>query len=154
MRSLPAFALLSLFSSLPLDCSAQAPLEDTALHRFESQLKEVNDWSAKRTKELKGDLKSKFTIPKEILAKLRALETGGLPTDLTSKWSEYLDKVDAFADVAGKINPDGNTSAVKELFDDPPLMKEFRTTASELSLSAVALKKVFDKYGVKPPLPN
>ena len=161
MKPFPAaMALVSFLAFGCLDASGQTandspvakPIsEQAAVDRFKADLAEISKWRLKRAAENKNDAALGAILGMELIAKVKAVNSDGLPTDLKSAWVEFIAKVSKFERVVKELG--GNPADIVEKKAANPykfeqLKQELNGVALEVIGSSGALNSVALKHGI------
>ncbi len=137
---LPAIIATAIFTFT--GCN-KAPDEKTALANFKADVEGFAKWADEKGKAAKSDPAAGMKMMGELVDKLKAIKTDGLPADLKGAWGEFSGVLGEMADIFKGVKLDKPDDAMKVMGD---LMPKITAVQGKLEPVMKKLTEVGKKY--------
>jgi hypothetical protein len=122
--------------------------EKTAIATFKTEVESASQWIEEKQKALPSDPAAGMAMMGEIIAKLKAIKTDGLPADLKGAWTEMSDVMTEMGDMFKNMpttKPEKPEDAMKAMGEIMPKMMALQAKVEPV---AKKLQEVGTKYGL------
>ncbi|MEO6785980.1 MAG: hypothetical protein ABI318_07590 [Chthoniobacteraceae bacterium] len=126
----------------------KAPDEKTAIATFKTGVESVTNWMDEQKKTSSKDPMAAMVVMSEMVTKMKAIKTDGLPADLKGAWGEMCGVLTELGDVLKGLpttKPEKPEDAMKAMGEIMPKMMALQTKVMPI---AEKLQKVGTKYGL------
>jgi hypothetical protein len=122
--------------------------EKTAIANFKTEIETVGTWIEDRQKSVLGDPAAAVTMVGEVIGKLKAIKTAGLPADLKGAWGEMNAVLGEMGDVFKGV-PKMDASKPEEMIKVMgELMPKIIAVQAKVEPATKKLQEVGAKYGL------
>lgn len=122
--------------------------EKTAIANFKSDVESASKWIEEKQKSVVSDSAAGVALMGEIIAKLKAIKTDGLPADLKGAWSDMGGVMTEMGDIFKNMppkTPEKPEDAMKAMGEIMPKMMALQ---AKMEPAAKKLQEVGVKYGL------
>ena len=136
-------------NAAPAAAAPVTPEEKAAISNFKTQIEETSKWIEEKQKEVTTDPAAGIALVGDIIAKLKAIKSDGLPTDLKDAWGEMTVVLGEMGEVfKGMPKMDGTKpeEMQKVMGEFLPKMMAIQGKVAPVSKK---LKELGTKYGVE-----
>ncbi len=132
----------------PAPAAAVSAEEKTAIAAFKTQIEEVSNWIVEKQKAVASDPSAGMAMVGEVIARLKAVKTDGLPADLKGAWTEMGAVLTEMGDIFKNIpkpDPAKPEDAAKAFGEILPKIMAIQAKVEPVSKK---LKEIGTKYGL------
>jgi hypothetical protein len=128
---------------------AAVPDEKTALATFKADVESAGAWIEEKQKSASADPAAGLAMMGEIVLKLKAVRTDGLPADLKSAWGEMSAVLTEMGDIFKGIKiPKGDDKPEEAMKALGEIMPKMMALQAKVEPVAKKLEEVGKKYGL------
>ena len=125
--------------------------EKDALEEFKKDSVSLKTWAEEQEKGFKGDPMAPLKMMKELVAKMKAVKTDGLPADLKDSWNTVVDDMEKMAAATADVPSD-----LTKIAADPALAKKMQDMQAKMmelgpkiDADGKKMGEVAKKYGIE-----
>lgn len=148
MKIIPALTAVAIAASLAFSGCNKAPDEKTAIANFKTEVETVGKWVEEKQKTVATDPAAGMAMMGEMVGKMKAIKTDGLPADLKGAWGEMGGVMTELADLFKGMpttKSDKPDEAMKAFGEIMPKMMALQAKVEPIGKK---LEEVGKKYGI------